>query len=98
MRIELGISRSSKEENKFIFDFLHSNKAKVEESFGEPLEWLRFDNEKSCRVQFSCKADGFNTEHWAEWVDWHLTHMTKLEKNIQSAFTAGRKRLEKRKY
>ena len=95
LRIELGISRSSKEENKFIFDFLHSNKAKVEESFGEPLEWLRLDDKKSCRVQFSCKADGFNTEHWAEWVDWHLTHMTKLEKAFKAPLQQAANALKK---
>lgn len=84
LRVEMGISRSLTEENKFLFDFLYSKKDKIEESFGEPLEWMRLDDKKSSRVQFSCKADGFNKEQWPEWVEWHLTNMTKLEKAFKT--------------
>jgi hypothetical protein len=84
LRVEFYISRASKEENKFIFDFLHGKKEKIEENFGAPLEWMRLDNKKASRVQYECKADGFNKEKWDEWVDWHLTHMTKLEKSFKA--------------
>ena len=80
LRVEVSIARASQEENKFVFDFLHDRKDKIEEAFGEPLEWLRLDEKKSSRIQFTCKEDGFNKEHWAEWVQWHLNHMTKFEK------------------
>jgi hypothetical protein len=80
LRVELWISRPSTEENKFVFDFLHDLKEKVEESFGEPLEWMRLNDKKSSRIQFSFKADGFNRDHWAEWIQWHLANMTKLHK------------------
>lgn len=84
LRVEVSIARASQEENKFVFDFLHDRKDKIEEAFGEPLEWLRLDDKKSSRIQFTCKADGFNKEHWADWVQWHLTHMSKFEKALKS--------------
>lgn len=84
LRVEVSIARASQEENKFVFDFLHHRKDKIEEVFGEPLEWLRLDDKKSSRIQFSCKADGFNKEHWAEWVQWHLNYMTKFEKALKA--------------
>jgi len=83
LRVEISIARSLQDENKFIFDFLHSRKDKLEETFGEPLEWLRLDDKKSSRIQFTRKADGFNKERWADWVKWHLTFMSKLEKALK---------------
>jgi hypothetical protein len=84
LRVEFSISRSSQEENKLIFDFLHDRKDQIQETFGQPLEWLRLDDKKSSRIQFSCNADGFNKEHWEEWVQWHLEHMTKFENALKT--------------
>ena len=83
LRVELWISRNSTAENKYIFDFLHNKKDEIEKSFGESLDWMRLDDKKSSRVQFSCKADGFNKEHWHEWVEWHIKYMAKLETAIK---------------
>ncbi|WP_249534131.1 DUF4268 domain-containing protein, partial [Escherichia coli] len=47
------------------------------------LEWMRLDEKKSCRIQFSTKADGFNKETWPQAVAWHLEQMTKLEKALK---------------
>ena len=84
LRVEVSIARASQEENKFVFDFLHERKDKIEEAFGESLEWLRLDDKKSSRIQFTCKAEGFNKEHWADWVQWHLNQMTKFEKALKA--------------
>jgi len=84
LRVELYISRGLTEENKFIFDFLFARKEKIDEAFGDKLVWQRLNDKKSSRIQFSCKADGFNKEHWAEWVHWHLKHMTTFEKALKT--------------
>lgn len=39
LRVEVSIARASQEESKFVFDFLHHRKDKIEEAFGKPLEW-----------------------------------------------------------
>ena len=80
LRVELWISKSVTEENKFLFDMLLHQKEEIETRFGETLEWLRLDDKKSCRIQFTRKADGFNKECWGDWIEWHLESMTKLEK------------------
>lgn len=46
LRVELWISRSSTEENKFIFDNLLKYRNEIENSFGNKLEWQRLDEKK----------------------------------------------------
>lgn len=83
LRVELSIARGSQEENKFVFDALFQHKDKIEESFGDTLEWLRLEDKKSSRIQYSCKADGFNKDQWPEWIQWHLNQMIKFEKALK---------------
>ncbi|MGP4146938.1 DUF4268 domain-containing protein [Escherichia coli] len=83
LRVELCISRGVTEENKYLFDLLSQSKQDIEHTFGAELEWMRLDEKKSCRIQFSTKADGFNKETWPQAVAWHLEQMTKLEKALK---------------
>jgi hypothetical protein len=98
LRVELWISRGSTDENKFIFDFLQGKKDEIEEIFGEPLEWLRLDEKKSSRIQFTVKADGFNKDQWGEWVDWHLASMTKLKKAFKAQLQQASDALKKQSF
>jgi len=98
LRVELAMNRSSTEENKFVFDFLHGNKDKIEESFGASLEWMRLDNRKSSRVQFTCDADGFDKEKWDEWTGWHLSQMTKLEEAFKAPLQQAAEALKKQNF
>ncbi|MGY6476595.1 DUF4268 domain-containing protein [Vibrio parahaemolyticus] len=83
LRVELWICRGVTEENKYLFDLLSQSKQDIEHTFGAELEWMRLDEKKSCRIQFSTKADGFNKETWPQAVAWHLEQMTKLEKALK---------------
>ena len=83
LRVELWISRGVTDENKYLFDLLSQSKQDIEHTFGAELEWMRLDEKKSCRIQFSTKADGFNKETWPQAVAWHLEQMTKLEKALK---------------
>ncbi|HBC9885562.1 TPA: DUF4268 domain-containing protein [Escherichia coli] len=83
LRVELCISRGVTEENKYLFDLLSQSKQDIEHTFGAELEWMRLDEKKSCRIQFSTKADGFNKDTWSQAVAWHLEQMTKLEKALK---------------
>lgn len=98
LRVELWISRGSTEENKFLFDFLQVEQEKIDESFGDQLEWLRLDDKKSSRIQYTCKADGFNKEQWPEWVKWHLAQMTKLEKAFKASLQQASEALKKQNF
>ena len=84
LRVELWISRSVTEENKFLFDFLAAMKDDIETKFGEALKWLRLDDKKSSRIHYSCEADGFNKETWPQSIDWYLEYMSKLEQALKA--------------
>ena len=83
LRVQLTLGKSSTEDNKFLFDQLLQQKEGIEASFGEPLQWLRLDEKKQSRVEFSVVADSNNKEHWPEWITWHLEHMSKLEQALK---------------
>lgn len=84
LRVELWISRTVTDENKFIFDALLQSKTDIEQAFGAELDWMRLDEKKSCRIQFATKFDGYNKDNWEEAVAWHLDRMTKLEKALKA--------------
>src|SRR5690606_26463903 len=98
LRVELWISRSATEENKFLFDFLLGLKDDIETSFGDALEWMRLDDKKSCRIQYSCAADGFNKDTWKESVAWHLEHMCKLEQALKKPLQKAAEALKQQNF
>ncbi len=83
LRVELWLSKPNKEENKFLFDELLSNKNQIEDEFGYPLEWLRLDEKKQSRIQYTFKTDAFNKENFQQSIAWHLEYMTLLEKALK---------------
>ena len=84
LRVELWLGRSHAEENKWLFDTIIEQKHQIEASFGAPLEWLRLEDKKQSRIQYSTKMDGFNKEVWPQAVAWHLEYMTKLEQALKA--------------
>ena len=56
--VELYIGSSDKRKNKKIFDFFYSNKARIEEDFGGPLQWQRLDDKKASRIRFEIRGGG----------------------------------------
>ncbi|MEZ9949221.1 DUF4268 domain-containing protein [Vibrio breoganii] len=78
-RVEFSMSRSEVKENKFIFDRLLEQKTDIESLFGSELEWLRLDDKKASRIQFSKSFEGYDRENWPEMTAWMVEHMTALE-------------------
>lgn len=77
--MELSLQRSSRDENKWIYDQLESAKAAIDDAFGAEMDWRRMDDKKSSRIQFSKPFDGFNRESWPEMIRWLGVHVEKLE-------------------
>ncbi len=90
-RVELGLQRSVKSENKWLFDRLEQQRAEVEDRFGDSFEWLRLDDKKASRIVFSSPFDGFNESVWPEMVAWLCDHIVRLE----SAFSEPLSRLNR---
>ncbi len=78
-RVELIITRSEAEENKFIFDRLYEQKDKIEKSFGNQIEWERLNDKKASRIKFGKAFDSYNDENWPKMIDWLIDNMVKFE-------------------
>lgn len=98
IRVELSISRSHTEENKFIFDFLYQLKQEIEQRFGQPLHWMRLNDKKMSRVQFGAEADGYNQETWPQSIAWHIEHMSKLNAAFKEPLHKASEALKQTKF
>lgn len=78
-RVEMGMSRSSQAENKWIFDQLLERKGEIEGVFGEALEWQRMDDKKASRITCRKQFDGYDRESWPEMIEWLLVRIQNLE-------------------
>lgn len=79
-RVELYITRSNKEENKFIFNNLYDQKLAIEERFGNPLTWEELPDKKASRIKYQLnEVDYFNREDWPKMIDFMVKNMKKLE-------------------
>lgn len=83
VRVQLQMMRESVEENKYIFDAMLQQGETIEASFGHKLEWLRLDDKKSSRVQFSCSFDGYDKSNWPEMIAWLVKYMSLLETAVK---------------
>jgi len=59
---------------------MQANEQDIETTFGEKLTWLRLDEKKASRVQYSQEFQGYERDSWPEIIEWMITHMIKLEK------------------
>jgi len=83
-RAALHINRpSGKEENKLIFDRLHSQKSKIETAFGGKLEWEPLDETKFCRIKIETPGNVFDREQWQTMVNFMTDAMCRLEKAVK---------------
>lgn len=83
VRVEVGMSRSVTAENKYIFDALYQQKDAIEASFGDALEWLRLDEKKASRIQFTRAVDGYDKANWPEMISWLVKYMMLLEAAVK---------------
>jgi len=79
VRVELYLTRSASEENKWLFDRLAEERQELESRFGAKLEWMRLDEKKASRICYSHPFDGSDAEQWPEMIDWLCRHYVKLE-------------------
>jgi hypothetical protein len=97
IRVEVVLGRSSKAENKFLFDHLYAKRSSVETAFGHALIWDRLDERKSSSIRFGHEVDGYNRDNWPEMITWMVEHIIKLEaafkkplaEAVQALKTAG---------
>lgn len=82
--VELSINRSTKEDNKKIFDILLSKRDEIESVYGSSLLWERLDSYKSSRISAKhFEVDISNRDDWNEIKDFLCKSMVKLEKALK---------------
>ena len=78
-RVEVYMSRSRKEENKFVFDELFKKREMLEIKFGNKLIWERLDDKIASRIKFSMYTNYFDKENWQLMIDFLTENYVKLE-------------------
>lgn len=78
-RVEVGLARADRDENKWLFDQLMADKSAIEADFGAEMNWLRLDDKKQCRISFAHPFDGYENDNWPQMLNWLSEHIRKLE-------------------
>lgn len=79
IRVEVQITRGTKDVNKFIFDQLFDKKSKIEAVFGHELSWERLDDKISSYIRYGIDVDGDNRDNWPGMIKWMIEHIIQLE-------------------
>lgn len=83
-RVELYIARGDADENKRIFNALYAHRDGVDETFGEPLEWLRQDNVQASRICYAIPGGGLrDRDRWPEIQERMIDAMIRLERALK---------------
>ena len=80
-QVELYIDRGqdSEKENKAIFDSLVDQKSKIEEAFGESLDWQRLEGPRASRIRKELTSGGYrDDERWPQIQDEMIDNMIRL--------------------
>jgi len=84
IRIELGISTSTKEKNKLYFKKLFKNKEVIEESFGEPLIWEELPDNKMSRIKIEKQDISLDNENdWEKMNEFFINNIYKFENALK---------------
>lgn len=83
--VELCIDTDEKDENKRIFDDLPIHKPEIQQAFGAPLIWERFDEGRSSRVRSTVKEGGLTDDEakWPAIQDAMIDAMGRLAKAVK---------------
>ena len=79
-RVDFVITGIERDQSRRIFDTCYQQKQEIEERFGDTLHWMRPDEKKTGRIQFSKNFDGYDEDNWQEIIEWLFDHIQKLEK------------------
>lgn len=80
-RSELYINRGNKDVNKQIFDYLFKRKDKIEEEFGDKLDWERMDENVTSRIKSELKGvNYFEEDDWNKMTDFLIDASSRMEK------------------
>lgn len=84
VRVELGISTSSKEKNKLYFKKLLKNKDAIEQAFGNALVWEELPDNKMSRIKIEEQGVNlYNESDWEKMNAFIVSNLPKFENSLQ---------------
>lgn len=84
--IELGISTSSKDQNKVYFEKLLKQKEDIEHTFEKPLLWEKLPEHKMSRIKYEMNGVSiYDNNDWDKMNDFLVSYLPKFEKALQLA-------------
>jgi uncharacterized protein with ParB-like and HNH nuclease domain len=84
VRIELALLSSNKKVNKSHFNQLLKNKEKIEEAFGNPLEWEELPENKMSRIKYQLNdVNLFDKADWPKMNQFLVENLPKFEVAFQ---------------
>jgi len=85
-RCEIYIDRGNFDINKAIFDYLNSEKEKLEANFGSQLAWERLDDKRASRIKYELNSvNVFNKEDWDKMIEFMTDGMVRLESTFKKS-------------
>jgi hypothetical protein len=78
-RVNFVLERPSREQNKALFDVLHSRAAELEQRFGAALSWRKMEDRKASIIEHAKAFDGHNRESWPAMIEWLVENIRRLE-------------------
>lgn len=78
-RVELTLAKKDQEINKNTFDYLYSNRDKIEKDIGHPLTWRRDDQKTSSKISYQMfDVSVEKEEDWQKMAEFHSTWCKKM--------------------
>ena len=89
-RAELYIDAPEAEENKALFDALHTHREAIETEFGAPLVWQRLDDKRASRISFTVPGGWVDNRTWPSAGDQVVNVMQRLYGTLSPRVQAAR--------
>jgi hypothetical protein len=77
-RVELYLDDPLFDQNKPIFDELHTKRAEIESAFGDSLLWQRLDDKRTCRISFTVPGGWGDPSVWPRVIATAVDAMDRL--------------------
>ena len=94
-RAELYIDAPEAEENKALFDALHTECKAIEAEFGGLLSWQRLNDKRASRISFTVPGGWGDNATWSAAVDQAVIAMQRLYGTLSPRVQAARTKLDR---
>ena len=95
-RAEVYIDRGDGDENKFIYNELHTQKDAIQAAFGGDLVWEPLEGKRACRIKSEIAGNIFDREQWPAMINFMTDAMVRMENAFREPLAAINRKLRNR--